>query len=67
MNTIICYLELRVELLETKLELARYRDQDPRSLEAKLTEAQYILKGLKRMQKDTKKGKQTRSQTLLSR
>ena len=55
MNTIICYLELRVELIETKLELARFRNEDPQKLGAHLEEAQYILRGLKRMQKDTKK------------
>ena len=55
MNQIICYLELRVELLETKLELAKYRNENPHPLGFKLEEAQYILRGLKRMQKDTKK------------
>lgn len=55
MNQVILYLELRVELLETKLELAKYRNESPHKLGAQLEEAQYILRGLKRMQKDTKK------------
>ncbi len=55
MNQIICYLELRVELLETKLELCKYKNHDPYKLGAQLEEAQYILRGLKRMHKDTKK------------
>lgn len=55
MNTIICYLELRVELLQTKLELARFKGENPEPLSYKVSEAEYILRGLKRMQKDTKK------------
>ncbi len=50
-NTIICYLELRVELLETKLELAKYRNENPHGLGAQLKEAEYILRGLKRMRR----------------
>jgi len=53
-NTIICYLELRIELLETKLELARYRNENPHTLECQLTEAKYILRGLKRMRRKDK-------------
>ena len=53
-NTIICYLELRIELLETKCELARFRNEDPTRLEYQLKESNYILRGLKRMRRKDK-------------
>ena len=43
----ISYMQLRVAFLELRLENARYRDENPREIEAKIAEANHLLGMLK--------------------
>ena len=50
----ILFLEQREELLRTQMSLVRYRNEDPRVLDARITELQRVVNAVKLIDRESK-------------